>query len=168
MFKCDKCDAEFETERQLTGHSGVHVRRQKKADRSKRVPLGTPHRKLTADIPDGKVGRWVNDRGGRLMQAQRGGYEFVTDDINIGEGSENANTDLGSKISQVVGTKEDGTPQTSYLMVIDKDMYDADQAEKQNQVDGIDESIKQGALQNTLGDKGYTPEGGIQYNPTGQ
>lgn len=137
--------------------------REKKQDRKKRVPLGSPHRKLSArNVPRGKVARWINDKAGRLQSAQAGGYEFVKDDaVQVGDGAESSNTDLGSCVSQVVGTHEDGSTMRAYLMMIDKDTYEADQADKQEEIDKVDKAIVEGRLQNTLGAKGYIPDSGI-------
>ena len=172
MYQCEECGKEFETTNQLRGHMMSHAPKKAK-ERTDRVPLGTPHRKLQipeGSIPPGKVPRWVNDTGGRLTQAQRGGYEFVYDDINVGEGSENLNSDLGSYVSQVVGKNDDGSPIRAFLMTIDKDLYDEDQAAKNSQIDKVDESIRRGANQNTLGPHGYVTEHGrgIQYDTPGE
>jgi len=141
----------------------------KKADRTKRIPLGSPHRKLNVAGVDfnerGTVGRWINDSAGRLQQAQQGGYDFVQDPtITIGD-AEDGNSDLGSSVSRVVGKNEDGTPLRAYLMEIPKEMYDEDQKAKQAELDKVDEAIQKGQHQNTLGPRGYVPPGGIIYNP---
>ncbi|MBS3776400.1 MAG: hypothetical protein KGY70_14490 [Bacteroidales bacterium] len=137
--------------------------RPRKQDRKKRVPLGSPHRKMTVqDVPNDKVARWINDKPGRLQSAQEGGYEFVRkNETETGEGAESSNSDLGSYISQVVGTHESGEPMRAYLMMIDKDTYKSDQKEKQKEVDKVDKAIAEGRLQNSLGQKGYIPESGI-------
>jgi len=137
----------------------------RKSDRKKRVPLGSPQMKLTADVPKGKVGRWVNDKPGRLMAAQQGGYDFIEDEVHVGEGAEDGNSDLGARVSRVVGENADGTPLRAYLMVMDEKTYEADQAAKQLEVDKIDSAIMSGANQNTLGEHGYVPESGIKYQP---
>lgn len=175
-FKCevDGCGAEFDTENQLRGHMMHHKREPKKeekrntrVDRKKRVPLGVPRAKMTvSDTPPDKVRRWVNDHPGRIQRAQSGGYEFVRDDsVSVGDNVEDGNTDMGSRISMVVGKDEAGNPLRAYLMEIDKDLYEEDQQEKLKIVDRIDSAIKGGTNQNTLGEKGYIPESGISYNP---
>lgn len=143
-----------------------------RADRTKRVPLGSFRRKLTVDDDfvkkmdrDGYKLRWINDDGrSRIEQAQQAGYSFVTSDglEQIGDQGD-GNTDPGQRISQVVGTTDDGAPMRAYLMAIPKDWYEEDQREKQKHVDEIDKAIKGGRL--SPGEKQYVPEGGISYNP---
>jgi hypothetical protein len=99
----------------------------------------------------GKRMRWINDTAdGRVQRAEDGGYGFVTADgtERIGEG-QNGNSDLGSRISRIVGTKEDGTPLRAYLMAIDEEYYQEDQAAKQKEVDEIDAQIRSGSVGNT-------------------
>ena len=45
--------------------------------------------------------------------------------------------------------KEDGQPMRAYLMAIDEDLYQEDQAEKQKEVDQIDTHIHSGAIGGT-------------------
>lgn len=132
-------------------------------DRSKRVPLGVPRMKLTAhNIPKDKVGRWINDKPGRLADAVRGSYDFINKDgIIVGTGYEDENEDMGSRVSRVVGKEDDGTPIKAYLMVIDKDLYEEDQKEKMKQVDMVDKAIKGGKFLEKSGDKRYIPSEGI-------
>lgn len=137
----------------------------RKQDRKKRIPLGSPLKKLTAsNIPAGKVARWFNDKPGRLDAALDGGYEFVRDPkVKTGEGAADGNEDLGSMVSKVVGSEDSGTPIRAYLMIIDKELYEEDQSLKSEHLDKIDASIRGGKVQNTLGSKGYIPDGGISY-----
>jgi len=130
-----------------------------------RVPLGTPHMKLV--IPErakepGYVYRIINDRGSRLDQALRGGYEFVIDpengmDVNL----EDRRSVMGSSIKFDVGDDGTGKRMTGYAMKIRKDFYEADQAEKQKKVDAVDEAIRGG---NTGNDGQYIPKGGISID----
>lgn len=127
-----------------------------KADRKERVPLGAIRAKMTVDAGTkerypGKKMRWVNDTAdGRVQHAQDGGYEFVASDGSeqVGEGG-NGNSDMGSRISRIVGKNEDGTPLRAYLMAIDENLYEEDQAEKQKEVDAIDAQIKAGSVGGT-------------------
>ena len=138
-----------------------------KPGRKERIPLGTPRQKLTAPSAPGKVRRWMNDAGGRLAMAQQGGYEFVTDDglkigdTNIGSG----NMDLGSRVSRPVGTTADGKPLNAYLMEIDEDLYNEDQATKAAQIKAVDDQIRHGNTERKPDDGRYVPENGINYKP---
>ncbi|MCF4166341.1 hypothetical protein L2U69_11855 [Zavarzinia compransoris] len=129
--------------------------------RRERIPLGAPRSKLGADQRGGFVRRWVNDTSGRLEQAQAAGYSFV--------GEANAiSTDTGSRQSQVVGTREDGTPMRAYLMETPREFYEEDQALKQREVDKVDEAIKGGSVAGSPGVDGrYIPSQGIRYDPRG-
>ena len=135
-------------------------------DKRSRVPLGTHRRKLNIDhlnIPKDKVARWVNDKPGRILQALEGGYQHVKRPSGaVRAGEEPLITEgTGDSVSAVVGTDEGGKPITSYLMVIDKDLYDEDQDFKQRQLDELDEAIKEGQVE--PGEGQYVPKGGITY-----
>jgi hypothetical protein len=141
----------------------------KKAERKKRVPLGNPRAKLQIDgydIPNNKVARWVNDHPGRLAAAEAAGYAFIEDSaVSVGEGPGDQRDNLSAKVCRNVGVKEDGSPLKAYLMVIDKDLYDEDQREKQRQIDEIDEAIKGGNIQGEVGVDGrYIPAEGIKID----
>ena len=133
--------------------------------RPDRVPLGVPHFKLTlvdyADQLEGYVPRWINDDGGRIQHAMKGGYEPIYQDhIKVGDG-EDLNTDMGSWVSQIVGKKENGEPLRAYAMKIRKEWYDEDQKAKQAPIDAIDEAIKGGNVAKQAGDNRYVKS--IQY-----
>jgi hypothetical protein len=140
-----------------------------KTVRRERVPFGGSRRKLSYPPKEGKVRRWVNDVGGRPQLAAQGGYEFVVDeglpvgDTAVGSG----NTDLGSRVSRIVGKNADGSPLTAFLMEIDQDLYSQDQAEKQKPLDAIDDQIRSGKVSGGIGpqDKAYIPKEGITYKP---
>jgi hypothetical protein len=159
-FKCELCDAEFDTKQKLAGHkNGKHrVELQK---RKERIPVGKRQYKLKSEQKEGKVPRWVNDRDGRLKRFQDGGYDFV-DDPNEEESSDG----LSGKKCKVV---DSGSGMKAYLMEIDKDLYDEDQLDKQGEVDKTDKKIKAGQFNNTLGEHGYSKDGDgkdmIRYQP---
>ncbi len=133
----------------------------KKSQRKKRTPLGAPSYKLAVEERPGYVRRWINDAGNRLNDAREGGYEFASD-VNVGTGSEDGNTDIGSRVSRVVGKHEDGSPMRAYLMEIPKEYYEEDQAEKQKHVDQIDDMIRNGDVNRENDDGRYIPKEGIR------
>lgn len=153
-----------QTSQQETVETAKPVR---KASRKERIPLGSPRQKLSAPTVAGKVRRWVNDSGGRLPMAEQGGYDFVQDngekigDTNIGSG----NQDMGSRISRIVGTKEDGSPLRAYLMEIDEDLYREDQADKAARIKEVDDQIRLGNVERKADDGRYVPRDGITYKP---
>ena len=149
----------------LKGEIEPPTKEEKRKTKKSRIPLGRMRAKLSIDnydIPKDKVARWINDKPGRLRAAEEGGYTFVNDpEAKIGEEPLSGRNSLESNVSRTVGTHEDGSPMTAYLMVIDKDLYEQDQAEKQAVVDETDEAIKGGKLQETADEKRYVPPGGI-------
>lgn len=116
----------------------------------KRVPLGVMRSKLSVsgyDIPEDKVARWVNDKPGRLMAAEEGGYQFVVDPkATVGEEPLDGRDNIDQRVSRHVGPGEDGKPMKAYLMVIDKDLWEEDQEEKQREVDETDRAIRRGSI----------------------
>ena len=113
-------------------------------ERRKRVPLGTLRRRLSAPERPGYVRRWINDKPGRLMQAQEGGYEFVTDQtIDIGDPdvTNEIGNSLDSRISRVV---DRGTGMRAFLMEIKEEWYVEDKAEQQRQIDELEEALSRG------------------------
>ena len=136
--------------------------------RQKRVPLGLQRNtKLAAFTPDGYVGRWMNDEGNRINDAMAGGWVFMKDKKPVGEGAINLDSDLGSCTSQIVGTKEDGSPLRAYWMLLKKEWYEEDKQAKLKPVDEIEKAIKGGtvgqeSMQAVDRDARYVPKTGIK------
>lgn len=85
-----------------------------------RIPFGVPRQKMSviADLP-GYFLAWINDDGGRIEEAQMGGYEFTArEEIILCPGVTPGNGDLGSKVSMIVGKTKEGGPMRAYLMKI--------------------------------------------------
>lgn len=141
------------------------ARSRDRSSRKERVPLGVARTRLSIDesAKDPNYNyRWITDKPGRLDSAQSGGYEFAPEQVKVGQDVKDGNSDVGSRVSRVVGTNSDGTPQRGYLMRIPKEYFEADQAEKQRKVDDIDAAIKRGtANQRGADDNRYVPKGGI-------
>lgn len=133
--------------------------------RKERIPLGVARAHLTVSDKDPNYSyRWIKGSPERLAAAESGGYEYVSQGQagKVGEGAEDGNTDVGSRVSRLVGTHADGKPRTDYLMRIPKDIYDADQAEKQRKVDEVDAAIKRGDAHKRGDDNRYVPKDGIR------
>lgn len=132
----------------------------KKTDRQARVPLGVPRLKLQFPERPGYVRRVIADRPGRLEDALRGGWTFVTEDDN----SDDLAVGLDSRVSRVIGRHPDGTPMRGYLMEIPKELYDADQAAKMKWLDEVEAAMREGRDQ--FGSPGvdgrYIPKPGIR------
>jgi hypothetical protein len=136
--------------------------------RGGRIPLGQHRSKMSVEslnLPDSVVPRWINDIGGRIRDALDGAYKFV-DDPNLA--GRQAGEDplqpqgMGSALNIPVGTHEDGSPMIAYLMTIDKELYEEDQADKQRVVDEIDKAILEGHHQSSYADGKYRPDGGTK------
>ncbi len=141
--------------------------------RKKRIPLGTlrPKLSISIEVPPNKVPRWINDYPGRLQQAEMGGYAFVEDPrAHVGDGPDNRKDRLSTKVRCLVGTNDNGSPLHAYYMWIDKDLYDADQREKQKPLDDFDRALRSGNVEGTVGVDGrYIPTTGINVKvKTGQ
>ena len=122
----------------------------------KRIPMSSPKAKLSTPVIPGFHLHWMNDYAGRISQALEGGYEFVkpeetfvnsNDFAGLGEMMETSGTDLGSRVSVVVGKNEDGTPLRAYLMKIREEWYVEDQAAGQTRVEELHEAMRQGKQQ---------------------
>lgn len=91
-----------------------------------RIPFGVPRSRLSVigSIP-GYTLAWINDAGGRIEEAQLGGYEFVKrNEIRLAVGMDGDvtphNSDLGDRISMIVGVQgnKGNEPLRAYLMKI--------------------------------------------------
>jgi hypothetical protein len=148
-------------------------------DRKARVPFGVQRRKMTLDKAtearlkaEGKVPRWVNDddHGSRLQQAQDGSYEFLTATGTEAVGDAQETQERDRRIKKLVGTHKDGSPKYAFLMAIDKELYDEDQAAKEQTNKMVDQAIK-GGNPSGLGHHGISPDKGgthvktVDYTP---
>lgn len=120
--------------------------------RRQRLKWGDPKLRMSVDgdtverlKKEGKIPRWVNEDGkGRIEKLQQRGYEFVADEsIKVGEDGD-GNTDMGSRVSRVVGTHKNGEPMRAFLMVQVDEFYEEDQSEKENVNKMVDDAIRQG------------------------
>ena len=116
------------------------------------VPLGIHHSKMSVPddlIPKGKVGRWINDTKNRLSIALGDDWEFLnsTDDSHVGGGLSDKNSDIGTRISQIVGSDgKTNEPMRAYLMVKWEDWYIEDQDKKDEKIRALDEGIGRGGM----------------------
>jgi len=110
----------------------------RRKSRPKRGSMGL-EAQLYAEQIDGLVARWVNDKPGRLDNFVEHGWEF-----RLKKGASEKGDGIDARISKFVGNQKDGTPMRAYLMDIDIDWYDEDQADKQQVNDRVDEVIEAG------------------------
>lgn len=109
-----------------------------------------------------------NDSPGRIEQALDVGYEFVSP-TEVGGTATNVvsrNTDIGDKVRFLVGTDANNAPQYAYLMKIQQDFHEEDQAGLQSKVDAVDAAIRGGKLTSAgqTTDGFYSPDGGIKVS----
>jgi hypothetical protein len=184
MGQSKKNEAEAVTTRDAEGPArgrATRSRAQQAIDRRiQRVPFDGPQRSLSIDSKTQAyldeldlVARWTNDsKSGRKIQHRKDlGYEFLeaTGHEKIGEGYNETKEMTGSIMSEIVGTKKDGSPMTSYLMTIPRKIYNDNQARKQRTNDMTDEAIRGGkpsgvAETNFNSDQGGTHVKGIRMN----
>lgn len=120
--------------------------------RRERIPFSANRKRLDIrwkkpEDAERYYARWFNDQDGRPERALEAGYEYVKPSEIAGLGDSElhqGNTDLNSRVSKVVGRAEGNIPIRAYLMRIDIDWYNEDQAEKEKQNAKVDEAILAG------------------------
>lgn len=151
MHKCFICnEAEFETKQKLGAHQGhCKLKHPDRLERSTRVPFGAPTQRFNISEEDKKKFHYhrFNDNWrkepGRIQRAQAAGYEFVDHE----------------RSGETAGTNDDGSEIKDVLMRQPKEMYDADQALKNEEMDKVDKQIQRGRFQvsGALQDRTYKP-----------
>jgi len=108
----------------------------------------------------------MNDDKTRIQDALDGGYLFVKPEEVEGL-SDNVvarNGDLGdSRIRFLVGSKDKGEPMYGYLMKIQQEWFEEDQAELQAKNDKIDSAIRNGNITG-VDPMLYVPKDGIKLS----
>lgn len=115
--------------------------------RPKRTPINKRDILSVKGKEPGYHYRIVNDIGDRTQSFVDAGYEFVdASSVTIGDKRVNRASPEGSKAQVSVGAG-----QKAYLMRIKQEWYDEDQAAKQQEVQKLEQSMRQQALsQNEL------------------
>lgn len=126
------------------------VQKQAAAAQSRnRRPFASKQPNLPLPDINGYVSRWFNDEENRLSRAQDAGWEFVTpSDFPSFRPSQQVapNSDLGSRVSVVCGTDEQGKSMRAYLMKIKKEWAADDHRAKMDAIDETDRAIHGGRL----------------------
>jgi hypothetical protein len=117
-----------------------------------------PVRKSLLDL-DRFTYRWVNDEPGRPQYMYDDNWDFV--DRN-GEAMAPESTDLGSRISQIVGVAQDGSALVAYLMRKPKSFYDEDQKKKNADLDEQLAQLRRGNDRSGGAQADYIPSEGIR------
>jgi hypothetical protein len=152
MHKCYICnDAEFQSKQQLGAHQGhCKIKHPNYRERTDRIPFGAPAQRFLIPKEDQEEYHYhvFNDNWrkepGRIQRAELAGYTVVDHD----------------RSGETTGTNDDGTEIKGILMRIPKEMYDEDQAVKQQEVDKVDDQILRGKFES--GKNTYMPSGGIK------
>lgn len=96
--------------------------------------------------------RWFNDTPGRLLQAQQGGWEFVTrDEVARPDGNKvvDANSSTDNRQTAIGGVLENNAPLNMYLMKIRKEWREEDQNEAQDKINETEAHMVRGQGLNT-------------------
>ncbi len=143
--------------------AGTDVRSQARARRKARAnerdELGMlPRQKLGAPKRKGYQRRWITDDPGRMTEMLDKGYTPVLE--NVDGDDKIRTTDQGTRISQVVGRNEDGSPQVSYLMEQEDSLYSEDQQAKEDVRSRKEAQIRRVASSDGIGRSAYDPTDG--------
>ena len=135
----------------------------------KRVPFGGRRQKLQLSIEDAKAldeagwkPRWINNKDGRIQQAQAGGYEYVkrSEASSIGMHTVTGNKNMNGKVSLIV-SKGEAQPIEAFLMKIKKEFYQEDKVEKSRKNAELDSTLRAGQPGGNVVDNQYVPEGHV-------
>ncbi|MEY1555322.1 hypothetical protein AB3Y40_06770 [Yoonia sp. R2331] len=101
--------------------------------------------------------RWINDVPARMhSKTQDDDWDVVTND-----GVKDDSADLGNAVTQIVGTKADGSPLVAYLCRKPKTFWEEDQAEKSAELDRQLAQMRSGNDRDGGPQSDYTPNTGI-------
>jgi hypothetical protein len=128
----------------------------KPTTRRRRASVGGHALKLTAPLREGFKRHWFNDTGNGLANAESLAYDHVSD-----TGLQSSN--LGSRVSRLVGTQTNGEPMHAFLMETPLHEYEAGLKEKEVHNRQIDDAIVAGRdSTGQLAADGYKGSGSIQ------
>lgn len=137
--------------------------------RPHRQPVSEDADIMTAyGISKDKFPRWVLDIRNNVPKKIKLGYEFVysNKDVKIGEGeSAHYGRDIGSAVCEAAGwDSREGRALKQYLMVIDRETYEARQASKEADNLEVEQSMTDVAYSNFSADQRHnaTPYGTIK------
>ncbi len=129
------------------------------APRSRRQShLGGARLKLAVhgEIPGYKM-YWCNDDGNELAELLSEGFEFVKpEEVSVNRGVVQ-DSDVDSRVSKYVGTKQNGDPMRAFLLKCTQDIWDELQAISQDQANEWDSAIRAGVVGDV--DNRYNPKG---------
>lgn len=132
-------------------------RRRKRFEERNRLGM-LPNQKLACPRREGYVRRWANDDGTRIEELLDKGYTHVLENVDGDSGIRS--TDQGTRKSQVVGKKADGSPLTAYLMEQEESLYEEDQQAKDEAISRKEEQIRRVVDSKGIGRSAYDPTKG--------
>lgn len=103
------------------------------------------NQKLYAPPRDNFYRRWINDEGNRVARMENNGYSFVElspEDMRLTSAS---NAD--GRVSQLVGTKQDGSALHAYLMEIPQEFHNQDRQENLDKIAAKEKGLLNGNMQ---------------------
>ena len=113
--------------------------------RPERISVANQRDKLTVYGQDAnRHYRWVNDNndGQRIFMLENAGYRIETDKtLTIGQRKMSDSKGQGSAHRKFVGTDKEGNSIYAYLMSVEQEFYQEDQAAKQTEVDNKEKGI---------------------------
>ncbi len=129
-----------------------------------RMHMVVPEQVLQWAKKNDRVLRWFNDEKARISYAQANDWDFVQfKGGTVGEIEQPG--DLGDCYSMIVGKDKASREIRAYLMCKRRDWHEADQQEKQKEVDAIDDAISNGTAHKQSTKDMYAKE--IKYEPKG-
>lgn len=128
--------------------------------RESRKPLTGMQQRLAADIPEGFVGRWVNDEPGRIQRFYEAGWKHATRGEKGIIREKDEYDREGAIYEEHVMASANGQSVRGYLMLIPKDLYEEDKRRSQALLDEREEVAQSGqGVGMGAGDHVYVPEG---------
>jgi len=104
------------------------------------------------------VYRWINDLPSRIfVMTEEDDWEVVMND-----GVKDDSPNLGNAVSQIVGTKPDGSALVAYLCRKPKKYFDEDQAAKSAELDEQLNQLRRGNDRAGASQADYVPDSGIR------
>ena len=135
------------------------------------IPMDAPWQRLShPDIP-GYHCHWFNDTPGRIARATNAGYQFVTQEeapfIGDRDNDPSQKESIDSRVSQVVGSRDNGNAITAYLMKIPQKLYDHQQRGREaRELEKLAGAMREGQEKNVPGSDEMYPTGpGMKAGP---
>lgn len=104
---------------------------------------------------DGYTVRMVNDTPGRIDTFLKAGWKIVEDSsgkyTTYNQGMSQMDSPMGSAITQIVNKGIDAPCRVAVLMEIPTEWYEADQAEKQKEINEIEATFDQSGVHKSSG-----------------